>query len=97
MSTADWTTLDLPEVRGVAERAAQKVARNWVGIVEYDDLLMEAMLIVVTNRPVVEKYIADKKLGGLFHWLWCDLVTIARKEGLKHQREMSLNALLVGV
>ncbi|MDH6462027.1 hypothetical protein M2302_002202 [Micromonospora sp. A200] len=97
--SADWSVLEIPGVQDVARKAAAKVAAEYstVTMVEYDDLLQEGLIRLASKPDIVRGY-ADGPdgLGGLHHWLWCDLTDLARKEGARSNRQYSYEALRSG-
>lgn len=74
---ADWSVLEIEGVTDVAEAAARKVADQW-SVVEYEDLLQEAY-IILASKPFEVREVLAKGTGLLHHWLWCDLTNLAEK------------------
>lgn len=73
----DWSVLELPGVMQAAENAANAVARQYQGVVERDDLLQEAYIIVATEFVRTREYVEAEALGLLFWRLKQRLINVA--------------------
>ena len=97
MSDADWSILKIPGVTEVVERAARKVADKWAPLLDFDDLVQEACVILATKADEARGELAKQGLGSLHQWLWCDLTDIARSENRKRRLDISRDEILEGV
>jgi len=68
--TVDWGVLDLPNVKAVIEQATRAAHRLYENVIELDDLMQEATIMVVTRQNLVS---AAEEPGLLQHRLEQDL------------------------
>ena len=95
MSTAvDWDALSLAGVMETCELQAHKVASQYVGVIEFGDLLQEAYIAVATHAGTVRSYIANEEHGFLAHWVWSRLQDVARKEANYRNRVVPIDLLV---
>lgn len=94
MSTTDWSILDVQGVMTTAAIQARKVAGEYPGVIEYDDLLQEAYISVATHPTQFRRYIEDEAWGLFAHALWCDLTDVARRYCRRANSELSYDRLL---
>jgi len=59
---ADWSFIDNPDVMAALESAARKAAREFDGVVEYEDAYQDAALWLAVHLDEVDKY-RDRKNG----------------------------------
>ena len=53
---ADWSFMDNPAVMAALESAARKAAREFDGVVEYEDAYQDAVLWLAVRPDEVDKY-----------------------------------------
>jgi len=92
----DWTVIEHDSVQLVARQAASKVARNSGGVLEYDDLYQDALIILASRAEVVRDYLSDPATAErhLNKWLWSRLEDKARTHKARAARNESYEALL---
>lgn len=81
--------LELDGVADVMSKAAAKVAYEFRGVAEFDDLHQEAVIALASHPEIVRDYVARNKLGLLHHWLWCRLTDLARRDATTSNRTVS--------
>ena len=59
---ADWSFMDNPDVMAALESAARKAARQFDGVVEYEDAYQDAVLWLAVRPGEVDKY-CDREDG----------------------------------
>lgn len=90
----DWSIVLNPLVNELCEQNARKVARQYEGLIEYDDLLQEAYLACATVSHVVKGYLADDSIGYLDRWIWCRVTDVAKKQ-VRHSHVVSLSRVVI--
>lgn len=88
----NWSILNQPGVTDACVTASNKVARRYNGVMESQDLLQEAFILVATNE-VYAKFVEDGAMGGFYIALWADLMDIAEKESRHSRNTTSLERL----
>jgi len=79
-SIVNWSILDNDTVNRILLREASKVARQYDGVIEADDVLQEARIAVATNSHIVNNYLAHEDYGYLARWIWQRMTDAARKQ-----------------
>lgn len=89
----DWSLLNDYAVQEAINLA---VGRVYTGdsLTEKADLCQEATIIVATNARVVQAYLDGDQLGFLYHWLFCKLTDVMRKELSRTRKNVSLENLI---
>lgn len=93
MSTADWTLLDDRFVLDVVEKQSRKVAEQYQGVVEVDDLRQEAYIAIATHPRQFRAYLESGDFGLFAHALWCDLTNVAERQGRYLRRTVPIDPL----
>ncbi len=86
INNIDWSVLELDGVADVMAKAATKVAYEFRGVTEFDDLHQEAAILLASEPEAVRDYVNRHKLGLLHHWLWCRLTNTANQHATTANR-----------
>jgi len=78
--------LQVDGVPDVSRKAAAKVAYEFRGATEYDDLHQDAAILLASHPDTVRDYVRRGKLGLLHHWLWCRLTNAAGRDATSSNR-----------
>lgn len=89
----DWSLIEHPDVSRMLKREAAKVARQYEGVLEVDDILQEGYIAVATQGHIVRAYLDNGDLGFLSRWIWQRLTNIAAKENTAHKRTTSFEEM----
>jgi len=92
----DWSLLENPDIARMLAREAAKVARQYEGVIEPDDLLQEGRIAVATQAHIVRNYLDKDDLGYLSRWIWQRITDVARRENGHHKRVLPIDDV-VGV
>ncbi len=90
---ADWTILEIDGIEETVRKAARKVAGQY-DAVEFEDMVQEGLIRLATHAPEVRRVVTDGGLGGVHHWVWCDLTNIADRHARRTNRNVSHEMLL---
>jgi DNA-directed RNA polymerase specialized sigma24 family protein len=92
----DWSVLEYPGVKDATRKAVARIVSEYGNVsgVEFDDLLQEAWIILATHPDEVSEYVnGPDGLGGLNHWVWCDLMNKVETMTNRSNRNTSLEAI----
>ena len=96
MNENDWALTQHPTVERLLKAASQRVAREYEGVVDADDLEQDGRLMVATtSSAAVRRYLHTKDGGenNLYRYLWSRLTDMARKESRRSNRQVPLTRL----
>ena len=90
----DWTVIERPPVKELCEQASRKVARQYDGLIEFDDLLQEAYIAVATQAHIVKGYLAEDNVGYLSRWVWSRVTDVAKRQ-VRHAHVVPLSRVVI--
>lgn len=82
-----WEILDEPDVLDICHKAAHKVAEHYKGVIEWDDLVQEAYIVIAT-KAVYRRFLDDRAMGGFYIALWADLMDAAEHEFIGYHKHV---------
>lgn len=92
MST-NWNLIENEFVSAACQDAASYVARQYHGILEYEDALQEAYIAVATNADKVQTYLDGEQFSYLKRYIWERVTDVAKGYLRRRKNDVSLEAL----
>lgn len=93
MSNIDWSVTELPEVSKAVGIAARKLAGEFEGIVEREDLVQDGLLLCASNAGDVLAYVEREEGGLLSHWVWCRLFNAVETQAARSNRSLPYDVI----
>ncbi|GAA0967293.1 hypothetical protein [Actinocorallia libanotica] len=92
----DWSFVETGIYDKAIKSAAAKISRDRGGVVEYDDMVQEAMIYIATRPEEISRYVVDGEvqIGKLSNRLYSRLLDMTDTAAGRAQRQTSYEASL---